>query len=519
MLLSDKYTIYGDFDLKDNLCEYFNCKNIIFDFITEEDDDVPLIDKLCQSDKKILLIIDIPTIKKLCEQVSKYNNFLNLIDDGRIKLIYYRPVDSLFQNKEILNTLKDIKLTWLEDCLVGEDIKRQFKNIDFYQLHHPFLNIFNTHHFASLSKQGGSEMLEDKFKEVFGDEGFKDLTDEWNKLKNEKPNFFNSNKEESKTKIRDLKKVIQKRLFDHPVRVKSIKADSDCPLPVNTFISQPGRTQNSIDIIMNIKGFLINIELMNRIPHLSSLLTLQHDYKTIKKTTDFRTLIPRLRKIITQNSNKEIEKKNTFFSLIRLHEGDKRKHRYLLSEEMKGKDYLKDAITKAHDGVLDKDNDPQFFKDLESEYGKIFLDQATWKDGIPVISYYENTCFELVTECFGAIDGDDSFYFTEKTMKPIAMGHPFIMLSTKHFLKNLRGLGFKTFGDFIDESYDDCDNVNDRVEIISKNLERLNITESKKFYNDTRAICEYNQNHLMYLHGRYKFDLWKNLDELFKKYQ
>ena len=34
MLLSDKYTIYGDFDLKDNLCEYFNCKNIIFDFIT-----------------------------------------------------------------------------------------------------------------------------------------------------------------------------------------------------------------------------------------------------------------------------------------------------------------------------------------------------------------------------------------------------------------------------------------------------------------------------------------------------
>ena len=372
MLLSDKYTIYGDFDLKDNLCEYFNCRNIIFDFITEEDNDVPLIDKIIyQSDKnkKILLLVDLLTIKKLHEQLSKYNNFLNLIDDGRIKLIYYRPVDS-HQNNEILNTLKKIKLTWLEDCLVGEYIKRQFKNIEFYQLHHPFLNIFSTHHYSNIK-------------------------------------------------------------------------------------------------------------------------------------------------------NKEIEKKNTFFSLLRLHEGDKRKHRYLLSEEMKGKDYLKDAITKAHDRVLDKDNDPHFFKDLESEYGKIFLDQATWKDGIPVVSYYENTYFELVTENYPIgklVPGDDSFYLTEKTLKPIAMGHPFIMLSTKHFLKNLRGLGFKTFGDFVDESYDECDNVGDRVKIISKELERLNITESKKFYNDTRAICEYNQNHLMYLHGRYKFDLWKNLDELFKKY-
>ena len=74
MLLSDKYTIYGDFDLKDNLCEYFNCKNIIFDIITSEDDDIPLIDKiLYKSDKnkKILLIIDTPTIEKLYQQVRK----------------------------------------------------------------------------------------------------------------------------------------------------------------------------------------------------------------------------------------------------------------------------------------------------------------------------------------------------------------------------------------------------------------------------------------------------------------
>ena len=85
-MLSDKYTIYGDFEINDNLCEYFNCKNIVFDFITSEDDNVPLIDKiLYQSDKnkKILLILGISTIRNLYQQVSKYNNFLKLIDDGR----------------------------------------------------------------------------------------------------------------------------------------------------------------------------------------------------------------------------------------------------------------------------------------------------------------------------------------------------------------------------------------------------------------------------------------------------
>ena len=376
MMLSDKYTIYVDFDIKDSLCEYFNCKNIVFDFITSEDDEVPLIDKiLYKSDKnkKILLIIDLPTIKRLYQQVSKYNNFLKLIDDSRIELIFYWDSVNELEDGEIL---KKLKFTWLEDCLVSEGIKRQFKNIEFYQLPHALIN--------------------------------------------------------------------------------------HC-----------------------------------QIGHLSNL------------------------------KNDRIEKKNTFFSLLKKGRAilylmpfwqASGKHKNLLVQQMQGKEYLKDAIMKVDDKMLDKIKDPLFFKDLEFDYGKIFLDGAKLKEGLPVISYYENTCFELVNETLGEVDGDDSFYLTQKTIKPIAMGHPFIVLSTKHFLKNLKELGFKTFGDFIDESYDECDNAGDRIDIISKNLERLDMTESKKFYNDTRSICEHNQNHLMYLQGRYKSDLWKNLDELFKKY-
>ena len=164
-------------------------------------------------------------------------------------------------------------------------------------------------------------------------------------------------------------------------------------------------------------------------------------------------------------------------------------------------------------------NKDKLFLDLKNNYGSIFLKNSLWFDGVPVISYYEKTYFELVTESLGAIDGDDSFHITEKTLKPIMMRHPFIMLSTKHYLKNLRGLGFKTFGDFIDESYDDCDTVQERVDIISKNLERLDMAESKKFYENSQSIREHNQKHLLYLYGRYHFDLWKKLNEFFANFE
>ena len=65
----------------------------------------------------------------------------------------------------------------------------------------------------------------------------------------------------------------------------------------------------------------------------------------------------------------------------------------------------------------------------------------------PPTSAFVGNCFELFNETLGEVDCDDSFYLTQKTIKPIVMGHPFMVLSTKHFLKNLKELGFKTFVD------------------------------------------------------------------------
>jgi hypothetical protein len=45
-------------------------------------------------------------------------------------------------------------------------------------------------------------------------------------------------------------------------------------------------------------------------------------------------------------------------------------------------------------------------------------------------------------------------WFTEKTAKCLAAGKPFLLYGTSGQLQQLRTMGFRTFGDYIDESYD-----------------------------------------------------------------
>jgi hypothetical protein len=64
---------------------------------------------------------------------------------------------------------------------------------------------------------------------------------------------------------------------------------------------------------------------------------------------------------------------------------------------------------------------------------------------------YNKTAYSLVCET----DYSNEFsFFTEKIVKPILAHRLFIVISGQHYLKNLQTLGFKTFDNIIDESYD-----------------------------------------------------------------
>ena len=71
---------------------------------------------------------------------------------------------------------------------------------------------------------------------------------------------------------------------------------------------------------------------------------------------------------------------------------------------------------------------------------------------------YEDTAISIVAETndIGVMNAETTgqFWVTEKICRPMFNYHPFVVLSTPNFLKNLRSLGYKTFGTIVDESYD-----------------------------------------------------------------
>jgi hypothetical protein len=76
-------------------------------------------------------------------------------------------------------------------------------------------------------------------------------------------------------------------------------------------------------------------------------------------------------------------------------------------------------------------------------------DKTTNRD---LVAHYDRFFLELVAEtyCLG-----DTFLPTEKTVRPISQGKPVLVYGPRYFLARLRELGFQTWGDIWDESYDD----------------------------------------------------------------
>ena len=64
---------------------------------------------------------------------------------------------------------------------------------------------------------------------------------------------------------------------------------------------------------------------------------------------------------------------------------------------------------------------------------------------------YAQTGLEIVLE---TLFDDSRLHLTEKALRPIACGKPFMLVATAGSLEYLRSYGFETFGNLIDESYD-----------------------------------------------------------------
>jgi hypothetical protein len=123
----------------------------------------------------------------------------------------------------------------------------------------------------------------------------------------------------------------------------------------------------------------------------------------------------------------------------------------------------------------------------------LVLDIDNWNPyPLPITSnsltkFYENSLFSIVAETFFY---SNVIHLTEKSFKPIINHHPFIVVSAPYTLKAIRSFGFKTFGNIIDESYDDIENHQGRFDAILAIIRDISTWSTKQKAQATEKLKE-----------------------------
>jgi len=110
--------------------------------------------------------------------------------------------------------------------------------------------------------------------------------------------------------------------------------------------------------------------------------------------------------------------------------------------------------------------------------------------------FYSNILIDIVAETFVA---GNTFFVTEKTVRPILMKKPFIIMGSKNFMIYLRQMGFKTFYEYWDEEYDGFETKDRYLKILTliDNIASKSIEELFLMYKSMQDILEYNYNLLV----------------------
>jgi hypothetical protein len=106
---------------------------------------------------------------------------------------------------------------------------------------------------------------------------------------------------------------------------------------------------------------------------------------------------------------------------------------------------------------------------------------------------YAQIGIEIVLE---TLFDDARLHLTEKTLRPIACGRPFILMATAGSLQYLRDYGFKTFDGLLDETYDTISDPAERLQAVTNEMSRIvKLDQTKKLmlWNQLYKIAEFNQ--------------------------
>lgn len=152
--------------------------------------------------------------------------------------------------------------------------------------------------------------------------------------------------------------------------------------------------------------------------------------------------------------------------------------------------------------------------EIQTAYDQYNFINPLWKPNIDLAGYfdqnlhsnsasadfdledYNNTDIEVVLE---TLFDDQRLHLTEKSLRPIACGQPFILVATHGSLEYLRSYGFQTFNSVFDESYDTIENPTERLKAVIKiMLEIANWTPAEREHKiaELKRIADYNHQHM-----------------------
>ena len=106
---------------------------------------------------------------------------------------------------------------------------------------------------------------------------------------------------------------------------------------------------------------------------------------------------------------------------------------------------------------------------------------------------YQTTAIEVVLE---TLFDDSRLHLTEKILRPIACGQPFMLAATQGSLEYLRSYGFSTFNGLIDETYDTILDPLERLQAIvieMKRIAQLSQKDKHKLYTELEKIASKNK--------------------------
>lgn len=133
--------------------------------------------------------------------------------------------------------------------------------------------------------------------------------------------------------------------------------------------------------------------------------------------------------------------------------------------------YLEPNLTQHKDEVMD-------IPDLYLDTYEMHINQVALTDDTD--QYYLNSYFSVVSETNFYKEYGPGLFLSEKVFKPVSRRHPFLLLARPHTIKKFNELGYRSFSEIIDESYDNEFDDRKRMMMVLEETKRLcNLSDDK----------------------------------------